>query len=181
MIDVMNLSDEELMAYADGRLDAARRAEVEAAMALDPGVARRIQEHQALRRATRELAAPHSVKQRREATVTDLRRVRAARKAEAAQAAAAARRAQTPRPPWGWFEWGAMAASFGGGAIVAYLAITSPGTERFTTEHGQLVARADLDLALSNQLASDPIPGSAVRIGVSFKSKAGTSCRTFLV
>ena len=46
----MTLSDEMLMAYADGELDATERAEVEAAMALDPDIARRVQEHQALRK-----------------------------------------------------------------------------------------------------------------------------------
>jgi hypothetical protein len=118
---------------------------------------------------------------KRGATVTDLRRVRAARKAEAVEAAAAAKRAQPPRQPWGWFEWSAIAASLATGSIIAYLVIQSPQNERFSTVRGQLVARSDLDLALSNQLASDPIPGSAVRIGVSFKSKNGDRCRTFVV
>lgn len=202
----MTLSDEILMAYADGELDAAQRAEVEAAMALDPDVARRVEQHRALRKQfgstfdrvlletvpDRLIAAARKTPsqtpaetvsglKKRGATVTDLRRVRAARKAEAAEAAAATRRAQPPRPPWGWFEWGAMAASVATGAIIAYLVIQSPQNERFSTVRGQLVARADLDLALSNQLASDPIPGSDVRIGVSFKSKTGDRCRTFLV
>jgi anti-sigma factor RsiW len=202
----MTLSDEILMAYADGELDAAQRAEVEAAMAADPDVARRVERHRALRRqfsatydrvlletvpdrliaATRKTptqtpAETVSELKKRGATVTDLRRVRAARKAEAAEAAAATKRAQPPRPPWGWFEWGAMAASLATGAIIAYLVIQSPQDGRFSTVRGQLVAQADLDLALSHQLASDPIPGSDVRIGVSFKSKTGERCRTFLV
>jgi anti-sigma factor RsiW len=202
----MTLSDEILMAYADGELKPEQRAEVEAAMAIDPGIARRVEQHRAMRRqfssaydrtlletvpdrliaAARQTPVRNSTEKVPEskttgATVTDLRRVRAARKAEAAEAAASARRAQPSRPTWGWFEWGAMAASVAVGALVSYLLVQSPERERFVTERGQLVARGDLDLALSNQLASDPIPGSAVRIGVSFKSKSGNRCRTFLV
>jgi len=195
----MNISDEKLMAYADGELDAAQRAEVEAAMAADPEVARRVQQHQALRKqigATFDGALMDTVPERlvaavrsaptgapapaahREATVTDLRRVRAAR---AAEAAAAAKRAGAPRRPWTWVEWGAMAASVAAGAVIAHLALRSPGGDRIGTQGGQLVAQADLAQALSNQLASDPPADSAVQIGVSFKTKSGDHCRTFVV
>jgi len=43
------ISDETLMAYADGELSAGQRIEIETAMARDPEVARRVSEHQALR------------------------------------------------------------------------------------------------------------------------------------
>ncbi len=46
----MSISDETLMAYADGELEPAQRAEVEAAMAADPKVAERVERHRALRR-----------------------------------------------------------------------------------------------------------------------------------
>ena len=45
----MKFDDETLMSYADGELDAAQRAQIEAAIALDPGLALRVQEHKALR------------------------------------------------------------------------------------------------------------------------------------
>jgi hypothetical protein len=117
----------------------------------------------------------------RAATVTDLRRVRAARAAEAKEAAATARRSDTPRRPWTWFEWGAMAASVAAGAVIAHLALKSPGVSRIGTEGGQLVAQADLSQALSTQLASDQPADAPVQIGVSFKSKAGDTCRTFML
>jgi anti-sigma factor RsiW len=46
----MSIPDETLMAYADGELEPAQRAEVEAAMAADPKVAERVERHRALRR-----------------------------------------------------------------------------------------------------------------------------------
>jgi hypothetical protein len=202
--DEKSMPDEKLMAYADGQLDAAERDEVEAAMASNPEVARRVEQHRALRKklsaafnpvlletvpdrlvaVTRAGKGPsHSstTNIKREATVTDLRRVRAARKAEAATAAAVARRPEAPRRPWTWVEWGSMAASVAGGAVIAYLALTSPGTDRVGMHGGNLVAQADLAQALTNQLASDPPPGSYVQIGLSFRNKLGDYCRTFVL
>ena len=45
----MNIDDQTLMAYADDELDAATRAQVEAALARDPALAARVEEHRALR------------------------------------------------------------------------------------------------------------------------------------
>ncbi len=204
----MTIPDETLMAYADGELEAAGRAEVEAAMAQDPQLALRVEQHQALRRKlstafdgalletvpdaliasirSTPAVSPGSTKPQqdaapREATVTDLRRVRAARAAEAKEAAASARRAQVPRRPWTWVEWSAMAASVAAGAVIAHLALRSPDANRIGTSRGELVAQADLADALSNQLASSQSATTPVQIGVSFKSKAGESCRTFTV
>src|SRR3954467_10950401 len=44
------LADETLMAYADGELEPAQCAQVEAAMAADPEVADRVDRHRALRK-----------------------------------------------------------------------------------------------------------------------------------
>ena len=45
----MKFSQEDLMAYADGELDAETRAAVEAAMAEDPSIAAEVARHRALR------------------------------------------------------------------------------------------------------------------------------------
>src|SRR5689334_9460733 len=141
----MTIPDETLMAYADGELEPAQRAEVEAAIAADPQLAARVEQHRALRRKLNaaydpilmetvpdalvasvrntSAAAAGTAANDRAATVTDLRRVRAARAAEAKEAAASARRAEMPRKPWTWFEWGAMAASVAAGAVIAHLAM----------------------------------------------------------
>lgn len=203
----MSFPDETLMAYADGELDPARRAEVEAAMAADPKVAERIEQHRALRRklsgaydsvlldtvphaliaaaraspaVTPSSAIPGAAPERG-ATVTDLRRVRAARAAEAKEASASARRAEVPRHPWTWFEWAAVAASIAIGAVLAHLAMRSPESTRVVTDNGELVAQADLAEALSTQLVLDQPVKAPVQIGLSFKSKAGDTCRTFTV
>src|SRR5258707_13515564 len=46
----MKISDETLMAYADGELDAAARAAVESAMREDPQIEARVAAHRTLRR-----------------------------------------------------------------------------------------------------------------------------------
>jgi hypothetical protein len=53
------------------------------------------------------------------------------------------------------------------------------GSDLVTSRGGQLLANSVLSHALSEQLASTQTDQSAVRVGVSFKSKAGTYCRTF--
>lgn len=196
----MSIPDETLMAYADGELEPARRAEVEAAMAADPKLSERVEQHRALRRKLNAALDPVLLETvpntlvaavraspaarpdaaiERAATVTDLRRVRAARAAEAKEAAAFARRAEMPRRPWTWFEWAAVAASIAIGAVIAHLAMKSPEASRIGTDRGWLVAKADLAQALSTQLAIDQPVDAPVQIGVSFKSKAGDTCRTF--
>jgi anti-sigma factor RsiW len=193
-------TDETLMAYADGELEPARSAEVEAAMAENPEIARRVEQHKALRKklgaafdpvlnetvpdalvtAIRSAPAKPRDQAAREATVTDLRRVRAARAAEA-KGASTARETSAPRRHWTWLEWGAMAASIAAGAVIAHLAMKSPIERRIDTDDGQLVAQADLEQALSNQLAGDQSANAPVQIGVTFKTKAGDHCRTFIV
>jgi anti-sigma factor RsiW len=199
----MSIPDETLMAYADGELEPAQRAEVEAALVADSKLAERVEQHRALRRKLNAAfdpvlletvpdamiakihapaaAATPSGAAAPGATITDLRRVRAARAAEAKEAAAFARRAETPSRPWTWFEWTAVAASIALGAVIAHLALNSAETSRIGIESGQLVAQADLAEALSTQLVIDQAADAPVQIGVSFKSKSGDTCRTFTV
>lgn len=84
-----------------------------------------------------------------------------------------------PLPRWGLPQWGAVAASFVLGALMLHFGtdwyFSGPVTER----GGQLLAAGALDKALSRQLVSEQAADSAVRIGVSFRSKDGSYCRTF--
>jgi len=54
----MNLSDETLMAYADGELDDATRQQIREAINRDPEIARRVASHQALRDSLRSSFEP---------------------------------------------------------------------------------------------------------------------------
>ena len=201
----MSIPEERLMAYADGELDAAEhateRAQIEAVIKMDPAIARRVEQHRSMRarvggafRAVldepvpdRLLAVarnaptsrdanddPRSPAPRSETGVTDLARVRTAR------AEAAADSAHT-RASWSWPQWGAIAASLVFGAIVGHFALQSPQLGPIAQREGHLVAQASLDQALSNQLASEQSDSAPVQIGVSFKTKTGEYCRTFVV
>jgi len=188
----MTVSDELLMAYADGELEPPQRAEVEAAIAADPELARRVEKHRALRKrfntafdgvlmetvperlVAAVLASPATQGSSEGAAaapqIADFTRTRAANDDEPAT-----------RRRWTWVEWSAMAASLVIGAVAAHVAWRSPEAGPVGTQGGQLVAQADLATALSDQLASEQAPGAPVQIGVSFKSKTGEYCRTFVL
>ena len=167
----MNLSEEVLMAYADGELDARARSEVEVAMAADPEIARRVAEHKALRsrlRASFDKVLDEPVPERL---------LRAAR-GGARDNVIPLRGRRVARPASVPF-WGAIAASFVVGALVWHfgtkLYVPGPIAER----NGELLASGALESALSNQLVKDQDAQSTVHIGVSFRSKQGSYCRTF--
>src|SRR5262245_48269399 len=100
----MKFSQETLMAYADGELDAQTRRDVEAAMAADPQVAQEIEKHRALRADVDQAFAGILAEQ-----VPD-RLLRAAKKTPAA-----------PRRQWALPEWSAIAASLVIGVFGGYL------------------------------------------------------------
>jgi hypothetical protein len=188
----MNLSDEVLMAYADGELDSRTRAEVERAMDADPQIARRVAEHQALRatlHTTYDKVLEEPIPDRLLATArgrvsSDKRGVDNGRAIRAVPDRATdnvipLRRKPSARQLQPVPYWGAIAASFVVGALAwhfgAELISPAPVAER----NGQLLASGALDRALSTQLVKDQDAQSAVQIGVSFHSKDGSYCRTF--
>ena len=177
----MTISEEILMAYADGELDAATRASVEAAMQEDPEIRKRVAGHRALRETMRgafsavldepvpdrlieaargQTAAPRSV-------VADLS---AAKDAAQRRKSAAARRWQPA----------AMAASLLLGLGLGFLAWHGPGGASIQPGvGGGLVAGAALAKALSNQLSDDRSQLKVAVAGLSFRDKSGDYCRTF--
>ena len=178
----MTISDEQLMAYVDGELDANARARIEAALASDAELARRVARQQRLREKLRAafdevlrepvpdrlLAAARNapgVASRADSRVSDLAQTHARR---------------APSRRWGWPEWSAMAASVVGGAVIAHLLWHSPELAPFTAKDGRLVAQAELAEALSKQLANTQSVDAPTRVGVSFRSKSGEYCRTFV-
>lgn len=181
----MKFSEETLMAYADGQLDAQTRAAVDAAMAADPELARRIERHVALNKRLHAAFDPvldEPVPERLlNAVGTALRAEE--RKSSAAVIDLAAQRRKRSKPPvsmWSWRQWGAIAAGIAVGVVAGRVGIPE-GDRQFAMIDGGLVARGALRQALSTQLASVQAADAPVRIGISFKSRSGDYCRTFAV
>jgi hypothetical protein len=180
----MTYDEETLMAYADGELDEARRAEIAAAVEQDPDLARRVAKHRALR--TKVAGALSSVIDQ---PVPD--RLRAAARgplpAEPAREARPrgnvvqfpARGSRAPGAPWRAREWTAMAASLVLGGLIGWQFMARNAGD-VTTQDGALVARGELARALDTQLASNQADDASVRIGLTFKSKDGGYCRSFV-
>lgn len=177
----MQFSDETLMAYADGEVDADTRRQIEAAMALDPALAERVAKHRALRAdlgsafggvldepvPSRLLdAANSSPATKRSATVTDL------------SAARAAKSGDKKSRSWSWPEWTAIAASLLIGVLAGRSALQPAQSEMFATTSGGIVATGELSAALSDQL-SGTAKDANVQIGLTFRAKGGNYCRSF--
>ena len=174
----MIVSEETLMAFADDELDAAERAKIEAAVAVDPVLAARVEAHRALRARVGaayegvldEPAPDHLVNTITNAApphiteVLDLAHLRPNR---------------TPGRGAGWAQWAAMAACFVLGFLVA--APLQLGSSDLVRARGlSLIAHGRLARTLTDRLASDPQNAlSPVRIGASFQSHSGVYCRTF--
>jgi hypothetical protein len=162
----MSVDDERLMAYADGELSAAERAEIEAALAEDEALREKIAAHQRLRArvsAAFDATLAEPVPERLTAALTP----RGAEVVNLAERRAA---------KWSAREWSAMAASVAAGLLIGVGVMNTQAPLIATTDSG-LAARGALAQALDTQLASDN--AQAVRIGLSFRAQDGRYCRTF--
>jgi len=178
----MTFSDDVLMAYADGELDLRTRAQVEDAMAVDPEIARRIAAHQALRNALRSGFDKVLDEPIPERLIAAARANARTPSEDRVVVPLQPRRARTRTfAHWAWPQWGAIAASFVLGALVWHFGTDWYSSGPITQREGQLLASGALDKALSGQLASEQASQAPVQIGVSFRSKNGSYCRTFQV
>jgi hypothetical protein len=178
----MKYSDETLMAYADGELDAETSARVEAAAAADPALARVIARHRALREELRRGFDPvigEPVPEKLLAAVRsdaaepiDLRARRHAGRSDAAPAA---------QSRWSWAQWGAIAASLLIGVLAGSRLWTGPEPMLLHSEGTGLSAGGELAFALTGKLATESDPGDAVRLGPSFRAETGEYCRSFAI
>jgi hypothetical protein len=174
--------DETLMAYADGELEPARRAEIDAAIAADPGLALRVEEHRALRARmtsafSRVLDQP--VPERLEAAARAGARPETKGQGNVLQFPA--RSARAPSPPWRAREWFAMAASLLLGVLLSWRLLVPVNSEVFEAGKGGLLARGELARALESQLASEQNGEERVLIGLTFKAHDGGYCRSFVL
>lgn len=166
----MIVSPDELAAFADGELDPVRAAEVAAAVAADPALARQVEAHRALKGLLSAHYAPLA-----EAPVPDrFAALLGGAKADEPAAATvidleAARAARTSRrmPRWGWVVGPALAAS------LALLLINTP-----TPGNGNY-ADAKLASALDTRLTAERGPAGEPRVLLSFARKDGELCRTY--
>jgi len=161
----MSFRDETLIAYVDRELDAESSAAIEAAASADPQLAERIQRHRALRNAVHAAYEPvleEPLPQR----LLDL--------ASGAQPAAEVRARR-----WTWLEWSAIAVSLALGIGIGAAVLQAPSGE-LAAGNGRLVASGELATALSRQLASNQGADAPIRMGLTFISRDGKYCRTFL-
>lgn len=171
----MTFPDEVLMAYADDELDAGTRASVDAAMASDPEIARRIAQHKALR------GRVHSAFNKIVAEPVPARLLQAVRgePADSRSGNVVPLRRRQIRD-WSWPQWTAIAASLIVGVIAGRLTLVGMGSSGPIMMRGdRMLASGALAAALSNQLAGAQSAGDPARIGVTFRSKSGEYCRTF--
>lgn len=171
----MSFSEETLMAYADGELDAATRVEIEAAMASDPELAQRIARHTRLRARLQAAFEPLL-----EEPVPPRLLASAQRFPGAARADNVVPLQRAPAVRWSWGQWGAMAASLLVGVLAAAL-LFAPRGAPIITRDGEMLASGALARALSAQLASRQAPDAPVQIGVSFRARSGAYCRSFVL
>jgi hypothetical protein len=176
------IDDDILQAYVDGELDAASAARIEAALAHDAALARRVQQARDVRAQLRAAFDPVLD----EPVPARLSVLLQPRSAQAAIPAAprvvpmgghgATRRRVTRR----WFVPSAALA-----ASVALLAVAlwwwQPGGDLVRMQGGQSFAAGALTRALDETLASEPKANAPVAIGLSFRSSDGRICRTFVL
>lgn len=176
------IDDDMLQAYVDGELDAAAAAGIDAALAQDDLLARRVQQARALRAQLKAAFDPvldepvpaHLAALLRPASVqapiapTSLP-TRTARRGFGVGRHRASRR-------W-WVPGAAVAASI---AVLATALWWKQGGDLVRMHDGQQFAAGTLSNALDQSLASDPDPQASIAIGLSFRSADGSICRSFV-
>lgn len=163
----MSEGDAKLMAFVDGELDAAERAEIEAALERDADLRARLEAQRLLR---------SRVSEAFDGTLSEPVPARLLEAAASNPAAQVIDFAEQRARRWGVREWGAMAASVLVGVFAGVGVMNARAPEIVVTESG-VQARGVLARALETQLASDE--DSAVRIGLTFNAEDGRFCRTF--
>lgn len=168
----MTMTNETLMAYADGELTAEEMRSVEQEIAKRPELKSYIERQLELRNALRDAFAevldaplPERLLAATAKSASWRWRMR-----EAIRGLAARRILVLSGIP--------AAAALACGLLIGVLVSGSGGTD-IVPVSGNLVAKGALAEALSQQLASQPLPTAYAKIGVSFRNKTGYYCRTF--
>lgn len=168
----MKISDEVVVAYVDGELDADTRAAVDAELLRDAALAQAVQAHRTLRQRLGsalniELSLPVP------ARLLDVARNAPAGMATVTDLSSRPRVLPGPR-------WVALAASLMIGGLLGTLAWQGWNAGPLALREGQLVARGTLARALNGQ-QSGPQAGTPLQIGLSFRDRDAHYCRTFVM
>lgn len=178
----MNLiSEETLQAYVDGELGAAEVAQIDAALAHDALLARRVAQARAIRAQLRSLFDPvldEPVPEQLSALLRPApQSVPVAPVPLTAQARHRGFGAGRRRTSRRWLVPGtAVAASL---AVLALALWWNVGSSLVRMQDGQQFAAGALSHALDQGLASAPVPSATIAIGLTFRSADGHICRTF--
>jgi hypothetical protein len=168
----MTVTDEELMAYVDGELDAARCESLRQEIAASADLSRRVAEQRALRDRVSHAFDP-ALDEPVPSRLTDL-----ASRARVVDFGSAARQRPSRNA---WLSGLALAATFVLG-IALGPALLQLARERpeIVASGADVAADGALANALSRRLASEQSASDPIRLGVSFLTGSGEYCRTFI-
>lgn len=179
----MNRIDEEtLQAYVDGELDAAGAARIDAALAHDAELGRRVREARAVRARLRAAFDPvldEPVPERLSALLQPPAEKRATSPGPRPRSGGWRRAGATRRHGHRWHAAGAALAA----TVVLAAAILWwwRAGAMVRTQDGRAFAAGELERALDHELASEPDARATVAIGLSFRSVDGHICRSFVL
>ncbi|MEO5641069.1 MAG: anti-sigma factor [Sphingomicrobium sp.] len=157
------MTDEKFFAWLDGELSHEEATEVANAVAADPALTAKADRHRAFAVRMKAAFDPVMAEAAPPLPVSNVIDFSAARQG---------RRGWLPARA----QWAALAAT-----LVVGLATTTLLFERGTVPHIDQPAMAggELAAALDTQLASAPVAGSPIRIGLTFRTNQGALCRSF--
>lgn len=167
------LEEEKFFAWLDGELPPDEAAEVERQVAADPELARLAEDHRTMAAGLRgafdtvaEAPVPRPIRDSVEPKLAKVIDIAACREA-------LARPFLGPLP-----QWAAMAAMLALGLFTGALVGRDLQSSPVEVRGGEIYAAGAVEQALETRLASAPAAGD-VRIGLSFRDRSGTICRTF--
>ena len=167
------VEEEKFFAWLDGELPADEAARVETEVAADPRLSQLAEDHRKMAAGLRGAFA----KVEAQPVPERLAGIVSQERGKVVDLAEARERRLHRKPPSLWVQMGALAATLVVGIITGNL-LTGGVPSPIGAEGGRLVASAELEDALYARLASMPAD-SGPRIGLTFRDKTGTICRTF--
>jgi hypothetical protein len=170
-------TDELLMAYVDGELDADARVRLEAQLAADPQLAARVQQHRALRARLR-AAFDGALQETVPRSLQDAARLAQVGAAPVSELVVGRGRVPRLQSASRWPRWSALAASVLLGLGLGAVLFRGQSGGPLALRDGQMLAQGALRTALDTQLAEDR-PRSGAQVGVSFVARSGDYCRSF--